>query len=299
MKFTSNCLLICTSLAVFFSTVSAGASENACGPDTPTEEYSLHQLQENLALTARVQELEALRGITAERLRHKKIERLREIAVDSKTQRDTTADFQRFVTWMSSNLAGYNKYLQAGSYAAVIARVLPIPYAGQASIFTKFVAQFTIALNSASLSISSYLNSSQKFISMVDHIDPNRTNDQKAISDASSFADGQLLKEMYDARNKLATVAELSSGAVAFLETLNHYMSGSDEYLNKARGMFKKEVDLKEKSYLTESTSNLKAQAARFTTKLKTFDDLTTKQNASVKSLAVYDELLAELVHRP
>ena len=122
-------------------------------------EYESFKLQQNiLSLTARIQELEKQPVITPEKLRQKKIQRLKEIAADVKLQRQATGDFQGFVTWMSTNLAGYNKYILAGSYAALIARVLPIPYAGQASIFTKFVAQFTIALNNASLSILSLIH---------------------------------------------------------------------------------------------------------------------------------------------
>ena len=295
MTYRIFCPLPALTIAVLLLAVPAFASDNACGPMTPAEEHPLTLLQDNLALTARVQELESHRGISAEQLRQKKVERLRRIAAEVKMQRQTTADFQRFVTWMSINLAGYNKYIQAGSYAAVIARVLPIPYAGQASIFTKFVAQFTIALNNASLAISTYLNSSQKFIAMVDRLEPAGAPDPKAVIEASKYADQHLLKEMSDAQFKLSNVADLSSGALAFLETLNHYMSGTDEYWNKARGIFKKDIDLKEKSYISESTSNLKSQAASFNSKLKTFEELSGKQTASVKSLAVYDELLAEL----
>jgi hypothetical protein len=195
---------------------------------------------------------------------------------------------------MSANLAGYNRYIQAGSYAAVVARVLPIPYAGQASIFTKFVAQFTVALNAASVSITNYLNSSQKFIAMTETIDPAKPLDEKAITEAAHFADQKLIKDMSDAQLKLSTVSDLSSGALSFLQSLDHYVSGTDEYWNKAKGIFKKDIDPKEKSFISESTGNLKIQADRFNSKLKIFDELGKKETASVKTLAVYDELTAE-----
>ena len=271
------------------------ADENACGPIISQDEQVLNFQRENFSLASRILELELQRGITPEQLRQKNIKRLKEIAADVRLQRQTTADFQGFVTWMSSNLVGYNKYIQAGSYAAVIARVLPIPYAGQASIFTKFVAQFTLALNSASQAINNYLNSSEKFITMVDTIDPVRQMDQKVVADASRYADNYLLKDMNDAQVKLATVADLSSGALSFLESLSHYMSNTDEYLNKAKGLFKKDVDPKEKSYISESGIRLKSQAAKFNDKLKSFEELGTKQTANVKSLAVYEEMMAEL----
>lgn len=289
----STILSVCAVLLCF--TNSVAADENACGPMTPSEEQAINLQQENFALTTYIKELELQRGVTPEQLKLKKIRRLKEIAAEVKVQRQTTADFQGFVIWMSSNLSGYNKYIQAGSYAAVVARVLPIPYAGQASIFTKFVAQFTLALNSASQSISNYLSSSQKFIAMVDSIDSSRQIDQKAVTDASSYADTHLLKDMNDAQLKLATVADLSSGAISFFESLSHYMSNTDEYWNKAKGLFKKDIDPKEKSYISESSSNLKLQATKFNGKLKSFEELAKKQTVSVKSLAVYDEMLVEL----
>ncbi len=274
------------------------ASEEPPPPQTIADELTLKLQRDISSLNVHIKELEQQPVITAESLRQKKIQRLREIADDVRLQRQATGDFQGFVTWMSTNLAGYNRYILAGSYAAVVARVLPIPYAGQASIFTKFVAQFTMALNNASLAINTYLNSSHKFIAMVDAINPDKPIDQKAVIEASNYADQQLLKSMQDAQQKLATVADLSSGALSFLDALDHYMSSSDEYWNKAKGLFRKDVDPKEKSFVSESSSNLKSQAARFNGKLKTFGELGQKQTMRVKSLTVYDELLVETVAR-
>ncbi|KAA0895029.1 hypothetical protein [Oryzomonas rubra] len=281
---------------ILFSSAAVHAEENVCGPTTPSEEHLFNLQLENEGLKLRIKQLETVKTISAERLRQKKVQRLREIAAEVKTQRQTTSDFQGFVKWMSTNLAGYNRYIQAGSYAAVAARMLPIPYAGQASIFTKFVAQFTIALNNASVSVTNYLNSSQRFIALVEAIDPAKPLDEKTITEASHFADQKLLKDMNDAQTKLATVADLSSGALSFLESVNHYASGTDEYWNKVKGLMKKDVDPKEKSFLSESTSNLKTQANRFNGKLRSFEEITKKEAASVKSLAVYDELAADLV---
>lgn len=273
-------------------------AENACGPATPAEPQ-VQSLQEELLLTkTRVKELEARRCISEERLIQKKVKQLREISTDVKQQRQSMEHFQAFVSWMNLNLADYTKYIKAGSYAAVVARMLPIPYAGQASIFTKFAAQFTVALNSASVSINSYLLSSQKFITMVDAVDPAKPIDHNRVSTASAYADTVLLKDMDDAHIKLATISNLSSGALSFLESLNHYMSGTDEYWNKAKGLFRKDVDPKEKSFISESTNSLKNKAAAFNGKLNSFEELTRTQNVRVKSLAVYDELLSELAAR-
>jgi hypothetical protein len=280
-------------ILLFYTT--SFAEENVCGPMTPTEEQVVKLQQDTIVLHAKIKELEERKWISPERLKQKKVERLKEIAVDAKLQRLTTSDFQGFVTWMNSNLVGYNRYILAGSSAAVLARMLPIPYAGQASLFTKFVAQFMITLNSASLSINTYLTSSQKFLLMAEEIDPAKPLDLQTVSAVSTFADQHFLKDMNDAQIKLAAVSDLSSGALSFLESLNNYASGTDEYLYKAKGMFTKDIDLKEKSFLSESTGALKLQATKFNGKLKLFEELGKKQATSLKSLAVFDELLTEL----
>lgn len=275
--------------------VSAQTEQDSCGPVTPMEEQLLKLQFDNEALTLQIKQLELDKKVPAERLHQKKIRRLKDIAADVKMQRQTTSDFEGFVKWMSLHLAGYNRYIQAGSYAAVAARMLPIPYAGQASIFTKFIAQFTVALNSASVSLTNYLNSSQKFVAMADAIDTSKPVDDKAVAQAALFADRQLLKDMQDAQAKLATVSDLSSGALSFLESLNHYVGGTDEYWNKAKGIFKNNVDPKEKSFISENISTLKTQADRFNGRLKTFAELGQKETASVKALAVYDELVQDV----
>jgi hypothetical protein len=287
-------LLLCSALFIVSLHTPAYADENTCAPPTPGEAQHITLQQENAALTMRVKQLEAVACIPTEQLHRKKVQRLREIAADVKTQRQTTSDFQGFVMWMSSNLAGYNRYISAGSYAATIGRMLPIPYAGQVSIFTKFIAQFTLALNASSVSITNYLNSSRTFIAMTDQIEAGKATDGSAVMEAARFADQRLLKDMGDAQTKLATVSDLSSGALSFLGSLNHYLSGADEYWNKTKGFFKKDVDVKEKSFISESTSSLKSQADSFNNKLKLFDELGKKETASVKSLAVYDELERE-----
>lgn len=263
-------------------------------PTISVEDQIIKLQQERDLLSQKLKQAEEFKGVSIDQLRRRKALRLKEIAADVRVQRQATTDFEAFVKWMTANLAGYNRYIQAGSYAAMAARALPIPYAGQASVFAKFVAQFTVALNEASVSITNYLTSSQKYLAMADAIDPQKLLDDKTVAETAQFADQKLLHDMQEAQLKLATVSDLSSGALSFLETLSHYVSGTDEYWNKVKGVFKKDIDPKEKSYISESAGNLRNQAARFNGKLKTFNELGKKETTSVKALVVYDELAAE-----
>jgi hypothetical protein len=281
------------SSALFLSLLVAPvhADEHACGPLTASEELVATLQQENALLSTKLHQLEAAACIPATSLHKKKVQRLLEIASDVKAQRQSVSDFQGFTTWMSTNLAGYNRYIQAGSYAAVVGRMLPIPYAGQAAIFTKFLAQFTVALNASSVAVSNYLSSANRFVAMADQLRGSGAADDRLVADASRFADQQLLRDMNDAQARLAHVSDLSSGALSFMASLNHYASSTDEYMNRAKGMFHKGVDPKEKSFISESTGSLKTQADRFNARLRSFGELGKKETASVKALAVYDEL--------
>lgn len=275
----------------------AYAVESVCGPITPNEAQLVTLQQENATLSIRIKQLEEVKCISVDHLRRKKFQRLLETASHVKAQRQTTSDFQGFVRWMNNNLSAYNSYIKAGSYAAIIGRILPIPYAGQASIFTKFVTQFTAALNESSIAITRYLDSSQKFISMVERIQSSKAPENGTIMEAAQYADQRLLKDMNNAQVRLSAVSDLSSGALSFLASLNHLVNNADDSWNRAKGLLIKEHDKKEKSYLRESMENLRTQADSFNKKLKSFDELGKKETASVKSLAVYDELEREAAH--
>jgi hypothetical protein len=288
-------IIFLISLLTLAATKQGLTAENVCGPSSVTDEQSANLLADKEILTLKLIQLEALRNLPIELLNRKKTQRLKEIASDVKKQRLVTTDFEGFFTWMSLNLASYNRYIQAGSYAAMAAKFLPIPYAGQASLFTKFVSQFTVSLNNASVAISNYQKSSAKFIAMVDAMDNSATGKDKLATEAMLFADRQLLKDMNEAEARLASVSDLSSGALSFLESINHYVGSTDEYWNKAKGIFKKDIDPKEKSFISESTNNLKNRADTFNMKITGFKELGKKEAFGIKALAVYDELAAEI----
>jgi len=271
------------------------AEERISGPAASDMGQAIGLQFENEYLKLKTMQLEAVKAVAYEFLRQKKLQKLKETAATVKAQRQATQDFEGFFKWLSTNLAGYNRYIQASSYVAAAAKMLPVPYAGQASNFTKFVGQFTVALNNASLSTTQYLNSSQKFITMVEAINPAMPLSDKALSDAHLFADQKLLKDMNDAQKNLSTISDLSSGALSFLTALSQFASETTNYWNRVKGLVKKDIDPKEKSYLSESIYNLKSQAERFNGRFTIFEELAQKETAGVKSLVVYDELAAEI----
>jgi hypothetical protein len=298
MKVTS----IFLALAVFFPAIAANpAIGQSLAPIVQMHQQKEDVLQtlqnDNVLLKEKIRVLESTPHIDSDALSRKNYQSLQEIARDTKTERQAMADFEGFVKWMTTNLSGYSKYIEAGSFAAGFARVLPIPYAGQASVLTKFISQGVLSLNAASVSISRYLTTSRQFIAKVEAIDQAKATGRSGeISEAVRFADEQLLRDMNDVRAKLAATAEISSSTLSFLESLNHYVGCTDEYWNKTKSFITRaESDKKEKSYLSQSIQNLKNRAGNFNARLKLFDVAAKKDEPRIKSMAAYEELMREM----
>ncbi|HKZ17684.1 MAG TPA: hypothetical protein VJ161_09520 [Geobacteraceae bacterium] len=287
---------------VFFTimfAVSAMADEKPCCEDLlKQQQEALASLEkENALLQEKIAAFEGAPHISCDVLALKNYRRLREIAGDIKAQRQSMADFEAYVKWMTANLSGYSKYIEAGSFAAGFAKALPIPYAGQASVLTKFISQGVLSLNSASVSISRYLGTSKQFIATVESLDQAAPDVRtREISNIAHFADQKLLKDMNDVRARLAATAELSSSTLSFLESLNHYVGSTDEYWNKTKSILtRKEADKNEKSFLSQSIHGLKNRAGNFNARLKRFEESSKKEEPLIKSLGTYDELIREM----
>jgi hypothetical protein len=280
-----------------FSTLPASAdSANDAAPAIQKEETLQALIRENTDLREKLRALESTPSISCDLLARRNLQRLREVARDTKAQRQAMADFEGFVTWMTGNLSGYAKYIQAGSVAAGFARILPIPYAGQASVLTKFVSQGILSLNATSVSINRYLVTSQQFITRVEALALVGPANPGEISELARFADSHLLKEMNDVQLKLTTTAEISTSALSFLESVNTYVGSTDEYWNKTKSLLsRKEPDKKEKSYLSESILNLRNGAGSFSAKLKAFDETAGKDAPLIKAVVAYDDLVREM----
>ncbi|MBJ6723857.1 hypothetical protein JFN93_03970 [Geomonas sp. Red875] len=233
-------------------------------------------------------------SVTSSALAGKNYKKLKDIAADIKTQRQGLVDFEVYVKWMSANMAGYSKYFAAGSVAAGFAKVLPIPYAGQASVLTKFISNAAVSLSAASVSTNKYLVTSQQFIKRVDALDASKGLNPAEVSELVTFADHELLNGMIDVQEKLNSTAELAASSLAFLESVHHYMGTSEEYWSKTKSLLKSD-DKKEKGFLADSIAALKNKAATFNTKFRTFDDTVKKDTPLIKSMLAYDELIREI----
>ncbi len=280
------------------------ASEVAVAPsESLTCEESLERRQQfveelqalQVRLEQKIREMECSPTVSGSELLAKNVRHLQELSANTRAQRQSMADFEKFVTWMSSSLAGYEKYIQAGSMVAGFARVLPIPYAGQASVLTKFVSQGVLSLNAASGSIASYLKISDRYLAMVDAIDPARP-DAARVSAAARYADGELLRAMTDVQAKLRTSADVSASTLSFLETLDHYAGNTDEYWAKTKAFVTRNDAYKnDKSYLATSIEGLRNRTAGFNGRLRLFEEAAKKDLPLIKNLVAYDDLMREL----
>lgn len=297
-------LFIAIALATIFVGSQAGAQEGAVASlppslpalpavEKPADAALVALTKENALLQEKLKALESC-SISSGALAAKNGKRLKEIAADIRAQRQGLTDFEGYVKWMSANIAAYSKYISAGSVAAGFAKVLPIPYAGQASVFTKFVSNAALSLSAASVSINKYLATSQQFVARVDALDLAKESSSREVSELVRFADQDLLKGMVEVQEKLASTSELSASSLSFLESLNHYIGSTDEYWAKTKSLLKND-DKKEKSFLAESTAALRNRAAGFNAKFKLFDETVKKDAPLIKSLVAYDELIHEL----
>ncbi|AJE03926.1 hypothetical protein [Geobacter pickeringii] len=269
----------------------------SCEDAMKRQEEALDALRrEKALLEEKLKALECTPTVSGDELMQKNIRQLRELAQNTRAQRQSMADFEGFVRWMSGSLAGYEKYIQAGTVVAGFARVLPIPYAGQASLLTKFASQGILSLNATSASITKYLETSQKFLARVDAIDPAKGPAAAQLSDAARFADGELLRDMSDVQTKLRSAADISSSTLSFLESVNHYVGSTDEYWSKTKAFLaRKDADKNDKSFLASSIEGLRNRAGGFNGKLKLFEETAQKDLPLIKNVAVYDGLVREL----
>lgn len=251
--------------------------------------------EENVRLRERVRQLETSPALTIDSLSQKRFQRLQDLARETRAQRAAMADFAGFVTWMTDSLAGYKRYVEAGSVAAGFARLLPIPYAGQAGLFAKFVSHFALSLSESSAAINRYSANSQLFLKQVDALGSSPEGKGPEIAELSRFVDTQLLKDMADVRTKLGTTAELSASTLSFLEGLHQYLGTGDEYFAKTKAFLTRKDEKVDKGYLTASIEGLKGRAGGFNAKLKGFDESARRSSPLIQSLSAYDELMREL----
>lgn len=218
------------------------------------------------------------------------------IAAQVRLQRSTMADFSSFVSWLSGNLEGYHKYLQASTVAANIVKILPIPYAGQASLFTKFVTQAVVSLNTASSSINRYLITSQNYLSRHDAIEKSGHPSPEEIASLSLLAQDQLLRDTSELQRQLASTGEIATSVLSFLEVVNSYLKNADQYWAKTKSFVSRNDQVaKENGYLAGSIAGLHDRAALFAGKMKTFKDLGVNNEKAVHTARVYDDLAKEL----
>jgi len=243
------------------------------------------------------EQLKALRecSVTPADLAAKNCRRLKEVAAEVRAQRQELTGFEGYLKWMSANVAGYSKYLSAGSVAAGFAKVLPIPYAGQASVFTKFVSNAAVSLSTTSVTINRYLATSQRFLARAYALDPDKGVNAQEVSELVRFADQDLLKGMTEVQERLVSTSELTASSLSFLESLNHYVGSTDEYWSKTKSFLRSGDDTKEKSFLSESTASLRNRAQAFNGKFKLFDETVKKAAPQIRSLVAYDNLIREI----
>lgn len=236
------------------------------------------------------------RVLTLEELNRKRLQRLQEIARDLKVQRETMADFDGYLKWMGGALAGYGKYVEAGSFAAGFAKYLPVPYAGQAGQLTKFISHFALSISSTSAAVTSCLKSSTFFITGVESLGDNPAGRESDLAMLTFYADQQLSRDIYELQGRLDSISDLSGSALSFLLGLQQYAGSTDEYWQKTKSLLsRKDADKAEKGALASSIDGLRSRAEQFNNKLKQYDATVNGTMPRIASLVAYEELRQDM----
>ena len=209
-------------------------------------------------------------------------------------QRAQVAEMERYASWMRTTIVSYNKYIQAGSTAAAVSRFLPIPYAGQAALFSKLLAQFSANLTSTSLALNRYGTTAQELQSKISKLPTNHSESRDLqLLSVYNYTDQSFLPAMDQTQQELNRIAELSTSTLAFLQSLHHYLSSGDEYMQKVKGaVFKKDSQRNEMSMLTENVKHLTDQTAIFSKRLETFRQQGDQIHQSARTERVYQKLM-------
>src|SRR4051794_11727206 len=105
--------------AVSVLALSLGFTPDVKAEQTPTsivsEEEIRKMIQENQQLRQKIASLEATPSLSCDLLAKRTMMRLKEVAADTKVQRQAMADFEIYVKWMGGTITGYRKYIEAGS----------------------------------------------------------------------------------------------------------------------------------------------------------------------------------------
>ena len=234
--------------------------------------------------------------LTIEELNLKRLQRLQDVAREIKAQRESMADFDGYLKWMGGALAGYGKYVEAGSFAAGFAKYLPVPYAGQAGQLTKFISHFALSISATSAAVTSYLNSSRYFITGVEAIGKSPGGKEGDLAMLTFYADQQLTRDMTELQGRLESVSSLSSSALSFLLGLQQYLGSTDEYWQKTKSFVsRKDADKADKGALAGSIDGLRSRAEAFNGKLRQYDSMVSATMPRIASLVAYDELRQDM----
>lgn len=236
------------------------------------------------------------KAVTMEDLDQKRFTKLKDIHKAVTSQRKSMLEFEGYVNWMGGTLASYSKYVEAGSFAAGFARLLPVPYAGQAGQFSRFVSHFALSLSNTSVAVKQYLASSQQFLTGVDALGETGKGKESEMAFLTFYADQQLTRDMTDLQLKLSSVSDLSSSALSFLVSLQQYLASTDEYWQKTKSLLvRKDPDKAEKGALAGSIDGLKTRTEEFNKGLNVYGENVGRTLPVIATLVAYDGLRQEL----
>lgn len=284
---TVSLLLLITVPARAFLTHPHGTSgeeTHVLPTDSPPCAAELGEIE---TLRKRLLLMEQAPRLTSDEIHGRVWSELKEMARRVRGQREGVKESARYVSWLSENLDGYQKYLQASTVAANLIKVLPIPYAGQASLFTRFTAQGVATLNRTGKTIRTYLDASAQFIDAYDGATASQDHSVEREQNLERSAE-RLVTAEQELNQSLQGVLDISTATLSFLEGVKGYLGSADQYWARTKSLVKRDGGAApEKGYLSTSIEHLREQGERFTRGMAGVSDVVTKNGEAMTRIRV------------
>lgn len=231
-------------------------------------------------------------SIAQEQLEQKTAQFAAQISANLKEQKSGFAEFENFLRWMSGSLTGYEKALHTSAQIAAVTKFLPIPYAGQASGFAKFAANFTLQLSNAGGALQKMQDAAQKYQKLLGEYEANPTSAN--LSNCIKFADETLVPTIHDTAEKLEKIGQMSASMLGFLGAIDGYLQNADEMLGRAKSLLGGDVTA-DRAQMQQKSGLLRSKLDIFDKRCKALQELAKKESQLAKNAQFLIQLSSQL----
>lgn len=208
----------------------------------------------------------------------------------------TVDDFGGFITAMKASVADYADMIKASAYLSNVVRVLPIPYAGEASTATKLASNTLLHLGNAAAALDRYKKSSAAFLYDFDRLD-RATATPEQIARLAAFADDTVMNDARDLQTAMGRIASATAGMATAAQTVSRAMETTGDYLDQAKNLVGMQPSPKEKARAAADRDSFKARLIQLNQKIAALENSADAHRRTIAKARAIAEL-AVLIDR-